>query len=92
MPKAAIYVRAPLTPGGSSISTDDQETACREYCLTRNLTVSGHCTTNANWRSKNFFCTANSLQPRTSRNRKSRPEPTRRLLSEDRVNSHTGSI
>ena len=40
MPKAAIYVRAPLTPGGSSISTDDQETACRDYCHARGLTVS----------------------------------------------------
>ena len=41
---------------------------------------------------KNFFCTANSLQPGTSPDRKPRPEPTSRLLSEDRVNIYTGSI
>ena len=40
MPKAAIYVTAPLAPGGSIISTQDQETACRDYCQARGLTVS----------------------------------------------------
>ena len=40
MPKAAIYVRDPLTPGGSIISTEDQETSCRDYCQARGLTVS----------------------------------------------------
>ena len=39
MQKAAIYVRDPLTTTGSIISADDQETACREYCLARGLTV-----------------------------------------------------
>ena len=39
MQKAAIYVRDPLTTTGSIISADDQETACREYCLARDLTV-----------------------------------------------------
>ena len=28
-----------MTTTGSIISADDQETACREYCLTRGLTV-----------------------------------------------------
>ena len=40
MQKAAIYVRDPLTTPGSIISKEDQETACREYCLARGLTVS----------------------------------------------------
>ena len=40
MQKAAIYVRDPLTPRGSILSTEDQETACRDYCLSRDLTVS----------------------------------------------------
>ena len=40
MQKAAIYVRDPLTPGGNIISTEDQETACRDYCQVRGLTVS----------------------------------------------------
>ncbi len=40
MQKAAIYVRDPLTTTGSIISADDQETACREYCLARGFTVS----------------------------------------------------
>ena len=40
MQKAAIYVRDPLTTTGSIISNEDQETACREYCLSRDLTVS----------------------------------------------------
>ncbi len=39
MQKAAIYVRDPLTTTGSIISADDQETACREYCLARGLIV-----------------------------------------------------
>ena len=39
MQKAAIYVRDPLTTTGSIISKEDQETACREYCLARGLTV-----------------------------------------------------
>ncbi len=40
MQKAAIYVRDPLTTTGSMISKKDQETACREYCQARGLTVS----------------------------------------------------
>ena len=40
MQKAAIYVRDPLPASGSIISKEDQETACREYCLSRDLTVS----------------------------------------------------
>ena len=40
MQKAAIYVRDPLPAPGSSISKEDQENACRGYCLSRNLTVS----------------------------------------------------
>ena len=40
MQKAAIYVRDPLPAPGSSISKEDQETACREYCQARGLTVS----------------------------------------------------
>ena len=40
MQKAAIYVRDSLTTIGSIISNQDQETACREYCLSRDLTVS----------------------------------------------------
>ena len=40
MQKAAIYVRDPLTTTGSIISNAEQETACREYCLSRDLTVS----------------------------------------------------
>ena len=39
MKQAAIYVRAPLTPGGSIISTDDQETVCRDYCANKDLSV-----------------------------------------------------
>ena len=39
MKQAAIYVRAPLTPGGSIISTEDQENACRDYCTARALSV-----------------------------------------------------
>ena len=40
MQKAAIYVRDPLTTTASMISKDNQETACREYCQARGLTVS----------------------------------------------------
>ena len=40
MQKAAIYVRDPLQVPGSSISKEDQENACREYCKARGLTVS----------------------------------------------------
>ena len=40
MQKAAIYVRDPLPAPGSIISKEDQEIACREYCLARGLTVS----------------------------------------------------
>ena len=40
MQKAAIYVRHSLTTVGSIISNEDQETACREYCLSRDITVS----------------------------------------------------
>ena len=40
MQHAAIYVRDPLTPSSSIISKEDQETACREYCASRGLTVS----------------------------------------------------
>ena len=40
MQKAAIYVRDPLPGPGSIISKEDQETACREYCQARGLTVS----------------------------------------------------
>ena len=40
MQKAAIYVRDPLTTTVSMISKEDQETACREYCQARGLTVS----------------------------------------------------
>ena len=39
MQKAAIYARDPLPAPGSIISKEDQETACREYCLARGLTV-----------------------------------------------------
>ena len=40
MQKAAIYVRDPLPASGSIISKEDQETACRDYCLNRGLTIS----------------------------------------------------
>ena len=40
MQKAAIYVRHPLATTGSILSVEDQETACREYCQARGLTVS----------------------------------------------------
>ena len=40
MQKAAIYVRDPLTNNRTIISKEDQEKACREYCLARDLTVS----------------------------------------------------
>ena len=40
MQKAAIYVRDPLATTGSILSAEDQETACREYCQARGLTVS----------------------------------------------------
>ena len=40
MQKAAIYVRDPLPAPGSIISKEGQETACREYCQARGLTVS----------------------------------------------------
>ena len=40
MKQAAIYVRDPLTKDGNIISKEDQETACRDYCLARGLTVS----------------------------------------------------
>ena len=40
MQKATIYVRDPMTTTGSMISKEDQETACREYCQARGLTVS----------------------------------------------------
>ena len=40
MQKAAIYVRGPLPASGSVISNENQEIACREYCLSRDLTVS----------------------------------------------------
>ena len=39
MPKAAIYVRDPLTPSPSIISKEDQETACRDYCASKDLSV-----------------------------------------------------
>ena len=39
MPKAAIYVRDPLAPGGAIISADDQNTACRDYCQTRDFSI-----------------------------------------------------
>ena len=40
MQKAAIYVRDSLTTTGSIISNKDQESACRKYCLSRDITVS----------------------------------------------------
>ena len=40
MQQAAIYVRDPLTKAGIIISKEDQETACRDYCKARGLTVS----------------------------------------------------
>ena len=40
MQKVAIYVRDPLTNNNNVISKEDQETACREYCQARGLTVS----------------------------------------------------
>ena len=40
MPKAAIYVRDPLLPGAAIISAEKQESACRNYCQARGLTVS----------------------------------------------------
>ena len=40
MRHAAIYVRDPLTKAGNIISKEDQETACRAYCLAKDLTVS----------------------------------------------------
>ena len=40
MQQAAIYVRDPLTKAGNIISKEDQETACRAYCLAKDLTVS----------------------------------------------------
>ena len=39
MPKAAIYVRDPLAPSPSIISKEDQETACRDYCASKDLSV-----------------------------------------------------
>ena len=39
MQQAAIYVRDPLTKAGNIISKEDQETACRAYCLAKDLTV-----------------------------------------------------
>ena len=39
MQTATIYVRDPLRSPRALLSADDQETACREYCLARNLTV-----------------------------------------------------
>ena len=40
MQQAAIYVRDPITPDGNIISKEDQEAACRDYCLNRGLTIS----------------------------------------------------
>ena len=40
MQQAAIYVRDPLPAPGNIISRDDQETACRDYCQARGITVS----------------------------------------------------
>ncbi len=40
MPKAAIYVRDPLAPGTAIISAENQESACRNYCQAKGLTVS----------------------------------------------------
>ena len=39
MPLAAIYVKDSPTPHHGLISKEDQETACREYCSARQLTV-----------------------------------------------------
>ena len=39
MQHAAIYVRGPLTNHPSMISKEEQETACRDYCTTRGLSV-----------------------------------------------------
>ena len=39
MPKAAIYVRDPLAPGTAIISAENQETACRDYCQARGLSI-----------------------------------------------------
>ena len=36
---AAIYVRDPLASSPSIISKEDQETACRDYCTSRDLSV-----------------------------------------------------
>ena len=47
MPKAAIYVRAHLTPSGSIISTEDQETACRDYCIAKAMAVAATYADNA---------------------------------------------
>ena len=40
MPQAAIYVKDPPAPRHGLIPKEDQETACREYCSDRQLTVS----------------------------------------------------
>ena len=39
MQHAAIYVRDPLANHPSIISKEDQETACRNYCTSRGLSV-----------------------------------------------------
>ena len=39
MPPAAICVRDPLPSPGNTLSGNDQETACRDYCQGRGLTV-----------------------------------------------------
>ena len=39
MQQAAIYVRDPLTNHPSMISKEDQETACRDYCTSKGLSV-----------------------------------------------------
>ena len=39
MHQAAIYVRAPLVNHPSIISKEDQETICRDYCASRDLSV-----------------------------------------------------
>ena len=40
MQRAATYVRDPIAKDDRILSKEDQETACRDYCLNRRLTVS----------------------------------------------------
>ena len=47
MHQAAIYVRAPLVNHPSIISKENQETICRDYCASRDLSVAATFTDDA---------------------------------------------